>query len=64
MILVYGNKYTENREEWHRQKPSNDFMEGVILTYLESVEHEYIYDGELPNDWYSTAFWYSIAEID
>ena len=46
MILVYGNKYTENREEWRRQKPSNDFMEGVILTYLESVEDEYIYDGD------------------
>ena len=61
MVLIYGNKYTENREETNK-KYDEDVIRGATFDYLET-EEEYFKDecGNLPEDWFSTFFWREIV---
>ena len=57
MILVYGNKYTENKEEVERC-PDDSQMYSVTLDYLDAVEFMWQDEnGELPEGWYESIFW-------
>lgn len=57
MILVYGNKYITNEEEWNKEKPSDKDILNATLDYLQSQE-EYFRDenDKLPEDWFDTVF--------
>lgn len=58
MILVYGNKYVANEEEWNKEKPSDEDMLTATLDYLQTQE-EYFRDenDKLPENWFDTVFW-------
>lgn len=58
MILLYGNKYVTNEEEWNKEKPSDKDMFTATLDYLQTQE-EYFRDenDKLPEDWFDTVFW-------
>lgn len=58
MILVYGNKYTTNEEEWNKEKPSDEDMLTATLDYLQSQEEDFRDENDkLPEDWFDTVFW-------
>ena len=58
MVLVYGNKYTTNEEEWNGERPTNDDMYSVALDYLESIEDIWRDENRnLPYDWYGSICW-------
>lgn len=56
MVLVYGNKYTVNEEEWNREIPTDKDMLTATLDYLDSMQWLYD-DGCLPSDWLDSIFW-------
>lgn len=57
MILVYGNKYIENREEWDEEKPSNKDMLTTTLDFLNAYEFAFGERENIPDDWYDGLFW-------
>ena len=56
MLLIYGNKYTTNEEEWHGERPTDKDMLGATLDYLDSMQWMYSNE-DLPNDWRDSLFW-------
>ena len=57
MILVYGNKYIENREEWNKEKPNDKDMLTATLDFLNAYEFVFGEVEEIPDDWYDDLFW-------
>ena len=55
MVLIYGNDYIENREEWNKARPTDEDMKTATIDYLES--YECLYDDNIPEDWYSSMYW-------
>ena len=55
MLLIYGNKYMENHEEWHKEKPSDEDMLTTTLDYLNA--YEFLYEDNLPDDYYESVYW-------
>lgn len=55
MILVYGNDYIENREEWSKARQTEKDMKTTTIDYLQA--YEYLYDDNLPEDWYNSMYW-------
>jgi hypothetical protein len=55
MILIYGNDYIENCEEWNKSRPTAEDMKSVTIDYLQA--YEFLYDDNLPEDWYDSAYW-------
>lgn len=58
MILIYGNKYTTNEEEWNGERPTNEDMFSISVDYLQSIQDMWRdTDGNLPNDWHDSICW-------
>lgn len=55
MILIYGNDYIENLEEWNKARPTEEDMKTTTIDYLQS--YECLYDDNLPEDWYDSMYW-------
>ena len=53
MILVYGNKYIKNREEWNKEKPDDKDMLTTTLDFLNAYDEA----EKTPDDWYDSLFW-------
>lgn len=58
MILVYGNKYIENRERVKNRQINNKMMFNKIMAYLSEQEENLIKKNlKVPNDWYEDITW-------
>ena len=55
MLLIYGNDYIENCEEWNKTRPTEEDMKTVTIDYLQA--YEFLYDDNLPEDWYDSMYW-------
>ena len=38
MLLIYGNDYIENREEWNKSRLTEEDMNTTTIDYLQSYE--------------------------
>ena len=56
--LKYGNKYTQNEEEYNGTNVDNKSMLTSTLDFLDTQEEYFLDDnGCLPEDWAETIFW-------
>ena len=57
MVLVYGNKYVVNKEEWSKEKPEDEDMLVATLDFLDLMQFAYVdEDNNLPEGWYESVF--------